>query len=166
VVVWAHNAHVGDARATEAAELGRLSLGQLSREAYGNDAVLVGLSTYRGSITAATAWGGAPATMRVGPAREDSHEALLHATGLANLLLVPGQDARADAALRPTRLQRAIGAIYRPERERISHYVFAAAARQFDALVHLDATSALAPLDPDPRPQEAGDRPRTDSRPV
>lgn len=148
VVVWAHNAHAGDARATEAAELGQLSLGQLARDAYGDDdTVLVGLSTYEGAVTAAPGWGEPATTMRMAPAREDATEALLHATGPANLLLVTGADARVDAALRATRLQRAIGAIYRPETELVHHYVFADATRQFDALIHLDTTSALEPLD-------------------
>ena len=123
--------------------------------------VLVGLSTFTGTVTAASDWGGPATTMPVAPAREDSTEALLHATGLANLLLVMGADARATAALQPTRLQRAIGAIYRPETERVSHYVFADVTRQFDALVHLDTTSALEPLDPDPGRRQLDDARRT-----
>jgi erythromycin esterase-like protein len=156
VVVWAHNSHAGDARATEQAELGELSLGQLAREAYGDDAVLVGLSTYEGSMTAAPEWGGPATTMPVEPAREDSHEALLHDSGPANVLLVMGAHAGATATLERMRLQRAIGAVFRPERERFSHYVFADVTRQFDALIHLDVTSALEPLDADP-----GDLPET-----
>ena len=152
LVVWAHNSHVGDARATELAELGQLTLGQLAREAYGpHDTVLVGFSTFSGTVTAAAEWGG-PATVRdLRPAADDATEALLHATGLAGLLLVMGEDARATAALAPTRLQRAVGVIYRPQTERISHYVFADVTRQFDALVHLDTTTALEPLDRDAR---------------
>ena len=114
VVVWAHNSHVGDARATEQAELGQLTLGQLAREAFGGEAVLVGLSTFSGTVTAASEWGGPATASRVGPAREDSSEALLHDTRLANFLLVMGEDERAAAALTSTRLQRAIGVIYRP----------------------------------------------------
>lgn len=147
VVVWAHNSHVGDARATELAELSQVTLGQLVREAYGpQDAVLVGLTTAGGTVTAAGGWGGPATTLPVGPPRADSVEALLHDTGLAHLLLVMGEDAPATAALAPTRLQRAIGAVYRPETERVRHYVFADVTRQFDALVHLDTTSALEPL--------------------
>ena len=151
VVVWAHNSHVGDARATELAELGQRTLGQLAREAYGpDDAVLVGFSTYAGTVTAATAWGEPARVMRITPAAEDTMEALLHETGLDHLLLVMGEDARATAALAPTRLQRAIGATYRPQTERISHHVFADVTRQFDVLVHLDTTSALEPLEAAP----------------
>ena len=150
LVVWAHNSHVGDARATELAELGQLTLGQLVREAYGpDDTVLVGLSTYSGTVTAASEWGGPATVHRVGPAADDATEALLHAKGGDGLLFVIGADARATAALARTRLQRAIGAVYRPQTERISHYVFADVTRQFDALVHLDATTALEPLDRD-----------------
>ena len=148
VVVWAHNSHVGDARATELAEFGQLTLGQLAREAYGpDDAVLVGFSTFGGTVTAASAWGEPATVMRVGPASEDTTEALLHETGLSHLLLVMGEDARATAALAPTRLQRAIGVTYRPQTERISHHVFADVTRQLDVLVHLDTTTALEPLD-------------------
>ena len=150
VVVWAHNSHVGDARATELADLGQLTLGQLAREAYGRDAVLVGLSTFTGTVTAAADWGGPATIMRVGPAREDSTEALLHETGLTNLVLVTGEDERATAARQPTRLQRAIGVIYRPQTERVSHYVFADITRQLDVLIHLDTTTAVEPLAPDP----------------
>ncbi len=146
VVIWAHNSHAGDARATEAAELHRLSLGQLAREAYGDDAVLVGLSTYEGTVTAASEWGAPATTMRVEPAREDAVEALLHATGQANLLLLTGTNAGVAAALQDAKLQRAIGAVYQPQTEHFSHYVFADVARQFDALIHLDVTTALQAL--------------------
>ncbi len=117
------------------------------REAYGDDAVLIGLSTCTGTVTAAADWDGPATTMPVAPAREDSLEALLREAGPVNLLLVMGEDSRAAAALAPTRLQRAIGAVYRPETERVRHYVFADVARQFDALIHLDTTTALEPLD-------------------
>jgi len=90
--------------------------------------------------------------MPVTPAADDSHEALLHDTGLSHLLLVVGEDERATAALAATRLQRAIGAVYRPQSERISHYLFADVTRQFDALVHLDTTTALEPLDANAAP--------------
>ena len=150
IVIWAHNSHVGDARATELAELGQVTLGQLVREAGGpDDTVIVGFSTYGGTVTAASDWGGPVAVHRVRPADDDTTEALLHATGRDGLLFVMGDDARATAALAPMRLQRAIGAVYRPQTERISHYVFADVTRQFDALVHLDTTTALEPLDRD-----------------
>ncbi len=147
VVVWAHNSHVGDARATEQAVLSQHTLGQLAREAYGADAVLVGQTTYTGTVTAASDWGGPAGTMPVAPARDDALEALLHASGPANLLLVMADDAGAAAALAPSRLQRAIGVVYQPHTEWLSHYVFADVTRQFDALIHLDTTSALEPLD-------------------
>ena len=147
VVVWAHNSHVGDARATEQAVLSQHTLGQLAREAYGADAVLVGQTTYTGTVTAASDWGGPAGTMTVAPARDDALEALLHASGPANLLLVMADDAGAAAALAPSRLQRAIGVVYQPHTEWLSHYVFADVTRQFDALIHLDTTTALEPLD-------------------
>lgn len=151
VVVWAHNSHVGDGRATEQAELGQITLGQLARQAYGaRDAVLVGLGTFTGTVTAASEWGGPATVQHVRSARDDAVEALLHQTGLTSLLVIMGQDERATAALAAARLQRAIGVVYRRETERFSHYVFADVTRQFDALIHLDATTALEPLDPDP----------------
>ena len=119
------------------------------REAYGADAVLVGQSTFTGSVTAASTWGGPARTRQVAAAREDSTEALLHESGPPNLMLVIGADAQADAALQSTRLQRAIGVIYRSQTERVSHYVFADVTRQFDVLIHLDTTSALEPFEPD-----------------
>jgi erythromycin esterase-like protein len=154
VVVWAHNSHVGDARATELAELGQLTLGRLVREAYGAEAVLVGQSTFAGSVTAASDWGGAARMRHVAAAREDSTEALLHESGPQNLMLVLGAGGQAAAALQTTRLQRAIGVVYRPQTERVSHYVFADVTRQFDVLVHLDTTTALEPLEPGRAPAE------------
>jgi erythromycin esterase-like protein len=148
VVVWAHNSHVGDARATEQADLGQVTLGQAARDLYGDDAVLVGQSTFTGTVTAAAETRGRAMTMPVAPARADAIEALLHEAGPPNLLLVMAQaDAAAAAALRSAPVQRAIGAIYRRASEYVSHYVLADATRQFDALVHLDTTSALAPLE-------------------
>ena len=136
VVVWAHNSHLGDARATETGREGELNLGQLVRERAGADALLVGFTTYAGTVTAASDWGGPAERMRVRPALAGSWEELLHARGAARLVL--------DAAELPgERLQRAIGAIYRPQAERVSHYLRARIAEQFDAIVHIDETHAL-----------------------
>ncbi|MFA9271782.1 MAG: erythromycin esterase family protein, partial [Baekduiaceae bacterium] len=147
VVVWAHNSHVGDARATEAASRGELTLGQLARERHGTDAVLVGFTTYAGTVTAASDWDAPAERKRVRPALPGSCEQLLHETGLPAFLLPRLHDTAAGAALRPPRLHRAIGVIYRPETERQSHYLQASPSRQFDALVHLDHTRAVEPLE-------------------
>jgi len=147
LVVWAHNSHLGDARATEMAGHGELNLGQLVREHYGDDAVLIGFSTYRGTVTAASDWDAPAERKRVRPALANSHEAMLHAIGGGNFWLNLHEDAVCDA-LDGHRLQRAIGVIYRPETERQSHYISADLCRQFDLLLHFDDTRAVRPLEP------------------
>jgi len=140
VVVWAHNTHLGDARATETHREGELSLGQLVRERAGAQTLIVGFTTYAGTVTAASEWGGEAERRRVRPALPGSWEELLHRQGAARLLL--------DTAELPgERLQRAIGAIYSPQTERVSHYLRARIAEQFDAVVHIDETRALRPLE-------------------
>ena len=89
VVVWEHNSHIGDARATEMARRGELNIGQLVRERHGRDAVLVGFTTYTGSVTAASGWGAAAERKRVRPAMPGSYEALFHAVGVPAFLLCP-----------------------------------------------------------------------------
>ncbi len=149
IVVWAHNSHLGDARATEMGQRrGELNLGQLMREAHGRDAVLVGFSTHSGTVTAARDWDGPAERMQLVPSLPGSHEALMHASGLGRFLL-PLRHAGASRRrlLEEARLQRAVGVIYRPLSERQSHYLFAQLAQQFDALLHIDTTRALRPLD-------------------
>jgi erythromycin esterase-like protein len=147
VVVWEHNSHVGDARSTEMAQRGELNLGQLMRERHAHDAVLVGFTTYTGTVTAASEWGGEAERKRVRPALPDSYEALLHATGIPAFLLCPLRTSDSGRVLREPRLERAIGVIYRPESERSSHWFAACASQQFDALVHIDVTRAVEPLE-------------------
>jgi erythromycin esterase-like protein len=147
VVVWEHNSHIGDARATEMAGRGEVNIGQLMRERHGRDAVLVGFTTYTGSVTAASGWGGDAERKRVRPAMPGSYEALFHAVGIPAFLLCPLAGPRCGPALTEPRLERAIGVIYRPETERQSHWFAAAVGRQFDALVHLDVTRAVEPLE-------------------
>ncbi len=147
IVVWEHNSHVGDARSTEMAQRGELNLGQLMRERHARDAVLVGFTTYSGTVTAASEWGGEAERKRVRPALPDSYEALLHETDIPAFLLCPLGMSGSGRALREPRLQRAIGVIYRPETERQSHWFAACASQQFDALVHIDVTRAVEPLE-------------------
>jgi erythromycin esterase-like protein len=152
IVVWAHNSHLGDARATEMGRQGELNVGQLARERYGRDVVSVGFSTYSGTVTAARDWGEPAERRRVRPALPESYEALFHAAAGAGprdfLLLLRDGGALADE-LRAPRLERAIGVIYRPETERRSHYFHAQLADQFDAVIHIDETRAVEPLDPE-----------------
>jgi erythromycin esterase-like protein len=153
VVVWAHNSHLGDERATELAHAGQLNLGQLVREHHGDETLLVGFTTYEGTVTAASDWGGPAERKRVRRALPGSWEELFHDRGLDRFWLEPGE-------LRGRRLERAIGVVYRPETERISHYFHARLADQFDAVIHLDETHALEPLERSSE-WEAGELPET-----
>ncbi|WP_327098099.1 erythromycin esterase family protein [Nocardia vinacea] len=148
IVVWAHNSHVGDARATELGSEGELNLGQLIRERHGGACRIIGFSTCSGTVTAAQDWGGPAIRETVRPALPSSMEELLHDTGNPEFLLrmdIPGE---ATDLLRQPRLQRAIGVVYRPGTERQSHYFHTRPADQFDALIHIDRTTALEPLEP------------------
>ncbi len=147
IVVWAHNSHQGDARATEMGARGELTLGQLTRERLGDDAVLVGFTTYDGTVTAAADWDAHAERKQVRPALPESYEALFHAVGGANFYLDLRRQTGAVEALLPPRLERAIGVIYRPETERQSHYFQASLPRQFDAVLHYDRTRAVEPLE-------------------
>ena len=157
VVVWEHNSHVGDARATQMGREGEWNVGQLARERHGEEAFVVGFTTYTGTVTAASDWGGTPERKRVRPALPDSWEALFHETGEPRFMLLPSS----AASLRGSqRLERAIGVIYRPDSERISHYFYAALPEQFDAVLHFDETSALEPLEREAL-WDAGEPPET-----
>lgn len=146
-VVWEHNSHLGDARATDMGAAGELNVGQLVRQRYEKDTVLIGFSTYTGTVTAASDWGGPTQLKRVRPALLESYEALFHETGLSRFLLNLRKDDPAVQGLRSQRLERAIGVIYLPESERISHYFYARLPEQFDAVIHIDDTRAVEPLD-------------------
>jgi erythromycin esterase-like protein len=146
-VVWAHNSHLGDARATEPGEEGELNVGQLVRERWGDDAVLVGFSTYTGTVTAASDWDEPGERKRVRPALRGSWEDVLHRAGIGDYLLPLRGSAWADA-FRERRLERAIGVVYLPQSERASHYFHARLADQFDAVIHIDTTRAVEPLEP------------------
>lgn len=146
VVVWEHNSHLGDARATEMGDAGELNVGQLVRERYGRDAVLVGFTTYSGTVTAASKWGGSAERKRVQPALPDSYEALFHDTGVPHFLLTL-RDSGMVTDLRERLLERAIGVIYQLQTERISHYFYARLPDQFDAVLHFDETQAVEPLE-------------------
>lgn len=146
IVVWAHNSHLGDARATQMGERGEWNVGQLLREQAGPEqALLVGFTTYTGHVTAARDWD-APAERRwVRPAHKDSYEHLLYTTRLDRFFL-PLNAGVAELLAAPL-LERAIGVVYRPETEMGSHYFKTSLSRQFDALFHLDETTAVEPFD-------------------
>jgi erythromycin esterase-like protein len=126
---------------------GELNIGQLVRQRHRHDALLVGCTTFDGRVTAASDWGGAAERKHVRPARPGSHEALLHEVGLPSFW-IDTADPALGTALREPRLERAIGVIYRPQTELQSHYFEARISDQFDALLHVDRTRALVPLEP------------------
>lgn len=150
VVVWAHNSHLGDASATDMAAGGELNVGQLVREQYGAEAVLVGFTTFSGSVTAAQDWDGPANRRHVRPALPGSYERLFHDVGIARFLLPLRTDPELASVLEAPRLERAIGVLYKPETERQSHYFHARLARQFDYVLHIDETRAVEPLERDP----------------
>jgi erythromycin esterase-like protein len=139
-VVWEHNSHVGDARATDMRELGQLNVGQLMRERHGAQAFSAGFTTYTGTVTAASHWGAEAERKHVRPALPGSWEGVFHEQGLP-AFMIDGRD------LEGTALQRAIGVVYRPETELLSHYFYATAGEQFDAVIHIDETCAVQPLE-------------------
>jgi erythromycin esterase-like protein len=147
MAIWAHNSHLGDASATEMGDIGEWNVGQLMRDRHGADAVLVGFSTHRGWVTAADDWDEPAQRMRVRDGLAGSWEDVFHQVGEERFVLPLRGNEGLPAAVRERRLQRAIGVIYRPETERMSHYVHTRLADQFDAMVHIDETEALEALD-------------------
>ena len=147
IVVWAHNSHLGDARATEMGDAGEHNLGQLVREAHAHESVLVGFSTYEGSVTAADDWDEPARVKRVRPGLPGSYEDVFHRLGITRFIAMLDQPSRLPSEWRTRRLQRAIGVIYRPETERASHYFHTRLTDQFDAMIHFDVTRALKPLE-------------------
>ncbi|NKE62402.1 erythromycin esterase [Lentzea sp. PSKA42] len=160
IVVWAHNSHLGDAAATEVAAQGEFNVGQLVREQHPGESRLIGFTTYTGTVTAAHDWGAPADRKQVRPALRGSVEELFHDTGHKEFLLHLSVAPSAADVLGSARLQRAIGVIYRPDTERVSHYFRARLADQFDAVIHIDETSALEPLDRTAR-WEAGEVPES-----
>ncbi|WP_067732622.1 erythromycin esterase family protein [Novosphingobium naphthalenivorans] len=147
-VIWAHNSHVGNASATAMGWHGEFNIGELARAAFGEEAVLIGFGTDRGTVAAASDWGADMRVMQVRPAREDSWEAAFRRTGLARSLTDwrgPRRKVLGEM-LSQTLLERAIGVVYRPETERASHYFEAVLADQFDAFVWFEETRAVTPL--------------------
>ena len=143
-IVWAHNSHLGDARATQMGAWGELNLGQLARERYGDDVILIGFTTHVGTVTAAQEWDQPAERRRLSASLAGSYERVFHDTELERFVLAPSA---ARDALAEARLERGIGVIYTPETERASHYFRARIGEQFDVIIHIDTTSALTPLE-------------------
>ena len=146
-VVWAHNSHIGDAEFTEMGQVrGEHNIGQLARARFGEDCALIGFGTDRGTVAAASDWDGPMEMKRVRPARDDSYEGRSRDAGIPAFFLEtgPGQKGHVRAALAEPLLERAIGVIYRPETELLSHYFQAELSRQFDAWIWFAETKAVA----------------------
>ncbi len=146
-IIWAHNSHLGDARATEMSQHGELNVGQLIRERFEEESVLIGFSTHHGTVTAASDWGAPAERKNVRPALRGSYEELFHQTGLGRFWIDLRNAGDKVGVLYGPRLERAIGVIYRPETERLSHYFHARLPKQFDAIIHIDETRAVDPLE-------------------
>jgi len=147
-VVWAHNSHVGNAAATAMGWRGEFNIGELVRMAHGDEAALIGFGTDTGTVAAADDWGGEMRVMQVRPARPDSHEHAFRRTGIARSLTEwrsPGREDLARALSVPL-LERAIGVVYRPQTELLSHYFDAVLSEQFDAWVWFEQTRAVTPI--------------------
>jgi erythromycin esterase-like protein/predicted phosphoribosyltransferase len=147
VVVWAHNSHLGDARATQMARRGEWNIGQLVRQAFPYQSKSIGFTTYVGTVTAATGWHLPAERKHVHPGLPGSYEHLFHQVGIPNFWINMTEENAATKALREPRIERAIGVIYRPETERSSHYFEACLPEQFDAVLHYDQTRAVEPLE-------------------
>ncbi len=160
IVVWEHNSHLGDARATEIGQQGEWNVGQLAREHYGDEVRLIGFTTYQGTVTAASDWNRPAERKRVRPALTGSYEEAFHHAGIAHFMLPLREKNAATTMLSERRLERAIGVIYLPETERRSHYFYANLPQQFDAVLHFDETRAVEPLEVTSRWQ-TGEAPET-----
>ncbi len=160
-VVWAHNSHLGDARATSMGDEGEWNLGQLVRERFErSQALSVGFTTHVGTVTAAEDWGEPAELMQVRPSLPGSVERTFHEVGVPDFYLSL-RDTRAAQVIAGRRLERAIGVIYRPRTERLSHYFEADLPAQFDAVIHFDLTRAVEPLDLTPGWTEVREAPET-----
>jgi erythromycin esterase-like protein len=146
VVVWAHHTHNGDARATFAANMGELNLGQLLRQRHGQDSFLVGFLTYAGRVRAAPEWDEPSRVYDLRPALPGSYADILRQSGMPAFSLVLRGNRAAEAGLGQERLERAVGVIYAPATERQSHYFEARLTRQFDAILFVESTTPVTPI--------------------
>ena len=148
VVVWAHNSHLGNAGATEMGRRGELNVGQLMRTRFSTSARLIGFTTHDGTVTAASEWDGPAELKRVKPSLPGSIEHVMHETEIPRFFLDLRGHRRSLDGFQHSYLERAIGVIYRPETERMSHYFETRLLDQFDSVIHIDRTRAVEPLEP------------------
>jgi len=158
LVVWAHNRHVGDARATAMGGAGEISLGQVMRERHPDDTALIGMTTHGGAVTCARGWDEPTQVTAIPPSLAGSWEHLFHASELSRLY-VTAAALRSAVGERGERLQRSIGVVYRAERESQQHYHLARLADEFDVILHVDTTRATAAAERSTGPIEPIDLP-------
>jgi erythromycin esterase len=152
-IVWAHNTHIGDARATDMAVVGMVNIGQLAREEHGEEKVyLAGFGSYEGSVIAGEEWGAPMQEMEVPEARPNSIEELLHNEHAADCYLLFNDET--NKRFRDRIDHRAIGVVYDPGRERRGNYVSSLLPRRYDAFIFIDQTKALHPLHLQPHDQK------------
>lgn len=140
-IIWAHNTHIGDARATDMKEAGMINIGQLAREKYGDAVTLVGFSSYTGTVTAGSSWGAPMQEMPVPEGKDGSVEKVLHEMFSRNRLIIFNKESEGNKIP-----HRAIGVVYHPGRERYGNYVPSAMNKRYDALMFLDVTQGLHPF--------------------
>jgi erythromycin esterase len=161
-IIWEHNTHIGDARATDMAEDGMVNVGQLVREQHSQDGVvLVGFGSYRGSVVAGSSWGAPMARMEVPEAKEGSWEEVFHQAGRRNALLLT-ERLRQNTAAFGRRGHRAIGVVYRPASERYGNYVPTVLPERYDAFLYLEETEALHPLHLEPHKDRESQKDRSE----
>jgi erythromycin esterase-like protein len=165
-VVWAHNSHLGDASATGMKDRGELNLGQLCRQNFTStpgEVAIIGMGTHDGEVAAADNWDEDMQVMSIKPSRKDSWERIMHDAGIPSFLLDLRAGYQRDdirKAFEEEKLERFIGVIYRPDTEKWSHYVKSSLARQFDAYVWFDRTTAVEAFEVH-QPDEAIERGET-----
>jgi len=148
-IVWAHNSHIGNALATEMYSRGEINIGHLCKEHYGDKSYNIGFGTHTGTVAAAHNWGGKMEVMHVNSSLVNSYENLCHQSEIANFTL-PLREKYSGKKLRELlstpKLERAIGVMYRPQTERMSHYFHAVLPSQFDEYIWFNESKAVTPI--------------------
>jgi erythromycin esterase len=158
-IVWAHNTHVGDARATDMANEGMFNIGELARMQWGDkEVVLVGFGSYKGTVMAGKSWGAPMKKIQLPEARKESWEYLLHKAGKENKLLWMNDFLGNDMLMEHPIGHRAVGVVYNPVYEQYGNYVPTILPMRYDAFIYLDETRALYPLHIEP---DGGQMPET-----
>jgi erythromycin esterase-like protein len=145
-IVWEHNTHIGDARATDMREEEMFNIGELARKGYGDkDTFLIGFGSFSGEVVAARKWSGEMQRMPLPAAEKNSWEDILHKTGIDNMLLL-SDDLAGISPFRSPVKHRAVGVVYHPELERMGNYVPSVIPERYDAFMYIDKTKGVHPL--------------------